>query len=291
MNEHHLSPKSLNKLPISSRYQTSLINKLIPRDVGRFMTALLSIQIKLQENIVGKFDNEVRLKRLQWWAHELNSLKLFKSHLPETIELAKFIHKNSYLKESFCHWTDAWIRLLISNQNSWLNQAEFNHFIDDFNNSADLLFAECLLQMPLKHQLKEFVIAAGNAKTRVMFLRDFGEHVRNGHVFFPLNLLGEFDLTTQHLSEWRTEADARNWIEVSSFQAKFIDDLYIQATQWLNPLPINEQKKVWPLRAQLQLAMNILKEIKQNDFAVISQKIETSPGKSMLITLGSRFFS
>jgi phytoene/squalene synthetase len=207
------------------------------------------------------------------------------------MELSKFIHKNSYLKESFCHWADSWIRLLISNQDSWLNQAEFNHFIDDFNNSADLLLAECLLQMPLKHQLKEFVIAAGNAKTRVMFLRDFGEHVRNGHVFLPLNLLGEFDLTTQHLSVWRTEADARNWIEVSSFQAKFIDDLYIQATQWLNPLPINEQKKVWPLRAQLQLAMNTLKEIKQNDFAVISQKIETSPGKSMFITLGSRFFS
>lgn len=286
-----LNTQFLKKLPISSRLQIQLTSKLLSKETSLFRLALLNLQTKLQGTILGKIDPDLKPKRCLWWMNELQQLKLQKSSHPAAKVMNDYVNQNSFLIDSYNAWIDQWIYLLSSTNDSWINQAEFNRFINDFNNSADILFAEALLRSKIKHQLKEFIIAAGTAKTRISFLRDFGEHIRNAHVLLPLNMLGEFSLTTYQVSQWRNETHAVNWQEIAIGQTQIARELYVQANQWLTPLPMSEKKNIWPLLAELQLAMHTLNEIANNNFAVISQKIESSPGKAIWLTLKSRFLN
>ena len=106
------------------------------------------------------------------------------------------------------------------------------------------------------------------------FLRDVGEDLDRGRVYFPQDELKEFDVDVHA----RRVSEA--WREFCRFQIARIDDLYRNADDAIRLLPRSSARSI---RAARILYSEILRRIELNDFDVFSQRARVPLGHKLAV--------
>lgn len=280
----------LNQVPTYIQVAIRLALPFLSKQKSNAWLALWSLQRQFLLILFENTDPSVKTQKTLWWINELNNLKEHKARHPLTLA----IQENMLLSGDRQHHIDQccldWVELLTSNSTNWMNQAELSRFAKKLTSSTELLMAEVLLGAPLHPQMSEFVIAASEARFRIELLRDFGYLIRQAVLPIPTSDLNSYKLLSQDVLDWRHENQAIGWLELASLQANYAKEKAQKGQAWLERLPQKEQKSQWLTTALLNIELSALDEMRADQYAVISQKIEIPPRKSVWEIIKAKFF-
>ena len=267
-----------------------LASNLLPAGKRPGWKALNSLKNELSKVFNSKLDHEIRMSKLIWWHEELIRLQLNQARHPLTKKVAE---ESTPLLDSFNDYSDiadAWARLISGDQFEWVNRNDLSQYCKNSSGHFEVLKAQILLGKKPLHQLKEFILHANEGNIQINLLRDFGRHLRNGHLPAPLSELNSLGLISQEVLSWRQESNAGGWEKLSLNLANQAKESIQKAQQWLSPLPTNEKQSTWITQALIRIDLATLQEIENLNFKVISQRIEVTPIRTIGIALKSKLF-
>ena len=122
----------------------------------------------------------------------------------------------------------------------------------------------------------------GQALQLTNIIRDVGEDAIRGRIYLPMSDLQQFNVRAHELLKWSNATDTddfqRRFSLLMAFQAQRAHALYDEA---IALLPLADYRAQKPGLMMASIYRTLLREIENDDFAVLNQRIKLTPLRKM----------